>query len=375
MIKKLAFILMALLQLISCTSNKHKDNYEINASINNLPDNLKVLLMYKGKTLDSTYSKDSNFQLIGSIKEPKKINLGFFDTIQKTYSKSYISFWLDNSNIKIKGDYKKFKKAELFGAILNEIITDQIIEAKGDLRHKLTSYYKKEVILKISDTKQRNIVKKTYKNKSRQFLDNFIYENANSKLALDFILSSKRKISRDSIRLFYKLLNTKFSQSESGQALKNHLSYTPPKDGDAFIEIEATDINGKALKLSQSKGKVVLLQFGASWCAPCKTFNKEVVSKLVQKFPKEEFEVVYYSMDKYKKDWKRMVTADTVPKIHMSNVKGVNDDVALKYDIQSIPDCYLISKQGKLKKPQNKSFDILAKEIAILLKTTNHLKG
>ncbi len=369
MIKKIAFALMALIQLISCTKNEHKDNYVIDASIMNLPENLNVLLMYKGKTLDSTYSKETNFKLKGSLNEPKKVTLGFYDTLQKTYSKSYISFWLDNSKIKIKGDFKNFKKAELFGAILNDIITEQVIGAKVDLIYNLTSFYKNEVIQNIANTKQHNIVKKAYKTKSRQFLDDFIHKNANSKLALDFILSNKKKLSRDSIQSFYKLLNTRFSQSVNGQAIKKYATYHILKDYDTFIEIEAKNIQGAPLKLSDSKGKVILLQFGASWCAPCKTFNKEVVSKLVHKFPKDEFEVVYYSMDKNRQDWKRMVEADTVPKIHMSNVKGVNDDVALKYDIQGIPDCYLINKQGKLKKPQDKSFDALAKEIAILLKT------
>lgn len=105
---------------------------------------------------------------------------------------------------------------------------------------------------------------------------------------------------------------------------------------------------GKQISLSKLKGKVVLLDFWASWCRPCRMANPEVVD-LYNKMKAKGFTVMSVSLDKDKAAWEQAINQDgLVWENHVSELKFWNGQVNTMYGVNSIPQTFLLDKTGKV---------------------------
>ena len=108
------------------------------------------------------------------------------------------------------------------------------------------------------------------------------------------------------------------------------------------------DPDGNIRKLSDLRGKVVLLDFWASWCRPCRGENPHVVA-MYHKYHDKGFEVFSVSLDRDKESWKRAIAADgLVWPNHVSDLKYWSSDAARTYGVSSIPSTYLLDQNGRI---------------------------
>jgi len=117
--------------------------------------------------------------------------------------------------------------------------------------------------------------------------------------------------------------------------------------GSPAPEIVVNDPDGKQIALSQFRGKVVLIDFWASWCKPCRMENPNVV-KVYQKYKDKGFEIFGVSLDKEKGAWLEAIEADHLTWKHGSELAFWNSTFVRTYNIDGIPKTYLIDKNGNI---------------------------
>jgi peroxiredoxin len=134
----------------------------------------------------------------------------------------------------------------------------------------------------------------------------------------------------------------------------------------ATPDFAITDTSGKLMKLSDLRGKYVLVDFWASWCAPCRKENPNVV-KAYQQYHDKGFEIVGVSLDTKKDAWMKAINKDGLTWNHVSDLKGWESDIVKEYGIKVVPTSFLLDKEGKVI-ANNLREEALPKKLAELLK-------
>jgi peroxiredoxin len=113
-------------------------------------------------------------------------------------------------------------------------------------------------------------------------------------------------------------------------------------------EISLPTPAGDTIKLSSTRGSVVLLDFWASWCSPCRKENPNLLN-VYNTFHKKGFQIYQVSLDKTKEAWEKGIQDDHLEKwIHVSDVKYWNSIVVPLYKVESIPCNFLLDKEGRI---------------------------
>jgi peroxiredoxin len=113
-------------------------------------------------------------------------------------------------------------------------------------------------------------------------------------------------------------------------------------------EISLPTPAGDTIKLSSTRGSVVLLDFWAAWCAPCRKENPNLVN-VYNIYHKKGFQIYQVSLDKTKEAWEKGILDDHLDKwIHVSDVKYWNSIVVPLYKVESIPCNFLLDKDGRI---------------------------
>lgn len=121
-----------------------------------------------------------------------------------------------------------------------------------------------------------------------------------------------------------------------------------PAVGQKAPELEFRNPDGKLIKLSSLKGKVVLIDFWASWCRPCRIENPNVV-RLYNKYHSKGFEVFSVSLDRDKDAWVNGIKQDgLIWPYHVSDLLFWQSKAAAIYGVRSIPHTVLIDKDGTI---------------------------
>lgn len=115
--------------------------------------------------------------------------------------------------------------------------------------------------------------------------------------------------------------------------------------GDAAPEINLPNVDDKNISLHAQKGKVVILDFWASWCGPCIRTNKELV-KLYKKYKSKGLEIYSVSIDGNPAQWKAAIKKQGLTWLQVISPGNWNSPTAQAWGIEAIPATYILDKKG-----------------------------
>ena len=192
------------------------------------------------------------------------------------------------------------------------------------------------------------VLQRCYSETMASFSKKFIDKHLTSIVSLS---ATKFLNQQTSIELMVKLENSlskQFPENKYVQdykALMSDLQKLPP--GSEAPEIKLASPAGEQLALSSYRGKVVLIDFWASWCGPCRRENPNIV-KIYEKYKNSGFEIFGVSLDENVEAWKAAIQKDGITWPQVSELKRWESKVVKDFGIEAIPYSVLIDQNGKI---------------------------
>lgn len=340
--------------IIALSSCQTEGNYTIKGDIANLDSEKIFLVNYvdnKPVAIDSAEVKNNSFVIEGRIDIPTKCYL--YKNIGDR--RSVANLYVENTDISIKGDAKKLTEIVIIGG------KEQALDKKFDSIDKTI----KEKTKPLNDQYMKLMAKKEDLgdkfNKEVEILEKK-YDSIIKSANLETVALIKSNLSSITAmdRLYRNSRNMEIKETKTildslvGDATKAP-SYTKLKEKIVLLENveigkQAPDFtlptpDGEKLSLSSFKGKLLILDFWASWCGPCRQENPNVV-KLYNKYHSQGLEILSVSLDDNREKWLKAIKDDGLVWNHVSDLQGWSNKAAKLYAVSGIPHIVLISKEG-----------------------------
>ncbi|WP_445715816.1 redoxin domain-containing protein [Flavobacterium sp.] len=350
--KKLLFIAGILLFTVSC--NQLKDNeFVISGTADGIENGKKVFLEIQTESgsipKDTAIVKDGKFELRGVT---ESIDLGFvrFESNQINLpvileeGKITLNIVKDSLHKSTLGGTKNNVKFQKFNTD-SRVISEKVMKFEKDNGPIMQQAQMSQ------DTVTVNRLMREYKvfqNEMNEYSKKFIKENPNAYLSVllleNFLM--RQYLTTDEVKTYFESLDKSLHETKSGKKIKTTLdAMTAIVIGKPAPLFSGPSPDGKTVSLKEVMGKVTIIDFWASWCAPCRAENPNVVA-LYNEFHSKGLNIIGVSLDKDAAKWKEAIAKDGLVWSHVSNLKFWEDPIAKQYNIQSIPATYILDAKG-----------------------------
>jgi len=297
-------------------------------------------------TLDSTRITSGKFELSGTMDIPEMCYIFVSDTL------SPIRVFLENSNITISARMDSITYANITGSGIQyklDSYNDQMQESNDQLSEIYMEYRKAD---KVGDEKKMaELDVKFDEISNKQKEASMAYVKANSSSPIASYLTWGTLVYDLSLEEMIELSDSfdpSLSESIYVKQLNEHIAIQKKVAvGQPLTDIVLADTTGIDFALSNLKGNVILVDFWASWCSPCRRENPNVVG-IYNDYNEKGFEILGVSFDSNGDAWKEAIVDDELSWYHISDLKGWKSKGAELYGVRSIPHTVLIDRNGNI---------------------------
>ncbi|MDO4755574.1 MAG: TlpA disulfide reductase family protein [Parabacteroides sp.] len=302
------FFMAALAVILLASCQETPKGYVINGEVEGLTEGQVYLKSFRNKMffdVDTVEILNGKFSFKGEVEQP----LLFAIAIGKSYP---AQLFVENTTMTVKMSKE------------GKILSVENAPVDAVFRENAGSVFSKGFSIDSLVTKYPNSPAAAF----------YLYRYFTYQLPLDELKATRAKISAE-------LATCPYVQDLDGiiQQLENvQIGKTAP-------EFSLPDTAGVSVSLSSFRGKYVLLDFWASWCAPCRRENPNVV-KVYNEFKNKNFTVVGISLDEDKQKWQKAIADDKLTWTHLSDLKFWDSEIPALYGVRGIPSNVLLDPTG-----------------------------
>ncbi len=310
--KKILFGLLTLI-IISC-NEKSVVEFSLSGTTNGIENGTVLYLddISNKELIDSVFVENNSFNF------KTKLPITPLRVVLRTKDYSHYRFlWLEKNPMTFDGTKADFRNANV----------------TGSKSENLSQNLHKEIDTLSREDQQKKEIE-------------FVKNNPNSIVSANTLSIYSTTWGKKKTKELFDQFSTENKASEYGKKIAKYIELNKdPKVGEQYVDFEMTDSIGNLKKLSDLKGKTVLLEFWASWCGPCRQENPNLV-RTYEEFNSKGFEVFAVSLDEDKYSWLKAIEKDSLNWEHVSDLKGQGNEASLIYGISGIPDNFLIDRNG-----------------------------
>jgi peroxiredoxin len=267
-------------------------------------------------------------------------------------SRKRTSFYLENSDILITGNLDSLYKAKISGSKTQDEYKSLIDSNKplSDIYSKIITKF--QAASQSGDVQNVAILQREADSVQTEMLNlqkKFVKSHPASYVTPSIISSLSYDMDADEIESLVNGLDSTLVSLPEIKSLKERVAVMKTVAvGQKAPDFTMNDVNGNPVTLFSKIGsKLLMIDFWAAWCNPCRQENPNVV-KIYSEYHKKGFEILGVSLDNSKEAWVKAIADDKLTWTHVSDLKRGENAAAKLYSVNSIPSNFLLDENGKI---------------------------
>ncbi len=341
------FAILAALGFASCkSSDKQLLTFTLNVSLSNF-DGKQITVQKRTQDswlgIDSAKVENGVAHLKGTIENPEMLYVSFEGI------RGSIPFFAEASEITIKADLNDLRQAEINGSAIHARYL-AFNDKNEEYDEQLYQHYQAiRAAEEAGNEELRQTAEEAFElaeKEKKQFLVDFIRTNNKDIVAQYILYRNSYQFDLDELESLVINFDEKVKSVYLDELFNRLHVLKSVAIGMPFVDFEQTDSTDSLIKLSDHVGaKVLLIDFWASWCSPCRAENPNIVA-IYNDYHDKGFDIFGVSFDTDRDKWMQAIDDDKLSWTHVSDLKGWGNAAGKLYGVQSIPHSVLLDANG-----------------------------
>lgn len=352
LMKKLLFISLGVLILLNACQGVEKNTFLLNGKTN-LPEGKQIFRIQANannqpSTVDTAIVSKGKFSFKGSV-DQIDVNFLFIEGEQVN-----TPFILEEGVIEVNLLQEKLTEMNLAGTTSNIDLQTYREETKEFANNLNAIVSEIQTANSLGDNLLVQDLQQQYTDLQGELIEyekEFIKTNVDSYISVLILerFLNQKTMPRNEVKEIFNTYSNRIRSSKSGINVSNIVNapVNPTAIGEIAPLFEGPTPTGERIALESFKGKVVIIDFWASWCRPCRIENPNLV-RLYKRMHDKGLEIVGVSLDRNKASWERAIADDGLTWNHVSNLQYWADPIAQLYSVRSIPAAFVLNREGRI---------------------------